>query len=76
MIAILLCFQVLIQWVTAATVAPTWVTSSFVKAGQGNLINYVLTGKSASPTATMTFSSAFSAVPNLGYGIINSEGKI
>lgn len=55
-------------------VPPTWVTSPLVKAAQFNVIN-TLTGSSATPTATMTFTSAFSMVPNLAYGIINYEGN-
>ena len=73
MIIVLLVFQALVHWGSAASVAPTWVTSSLVKASQFNVIN-TLTGSTATPAATMAFSSAFSAPPNLGYGIINYEG--
>jgi hypothetical protein len=72
MIISLVFVQVIVQQVMTASVAPTWVTNSLVKAGQGNLVNGVKTSSnSIPPTATMTFSSAFSALPNLGYGIMN-----
>ena len=74
MFVLLVVIQTILHWGAAVSVAPTWVTSSLVKAGQFNVINNVLSGRSATPAATMTFSSAFSALPNLGYGIINYEG--
>lgn len=52
-------------------VAPTWVTSPLVRADQFNVINNVMTGNKTTPTATMTFSSSFTQVPNLAYGTIN-----
>ena len=76
MLILLLFFQTLAQLGVSAAVPPTWVTSSLVKAGQANVINNVLTGNKVTPSATMPFSSAFSALPNLGYGIIGYEGIV
>jgi hypothetical protein len=59
--------------VNSITVAPTWVTSSFVKAASYTIIT-TRTGTGSTPTATMPFSSAFPSPPNLGYGIIDYEG--
>jgi hypothetical protein len=61
---------------SAAPVAPVWITSTFVQAASNKVINNVLTGNSATPTATMNFAPAFSAPPNLGYGVTNYQGKI
>lgn len=73
----LLFIQVIVQQAMGASVAPTWVTSSLVKAGQGNLVNGVeINSLSVPPTATMTFSGSFSALPNIGYGIMNYEGTL
>lgn len=70
MIALLLIVQVFVHWGDAISVAPTWVTSPLVKAGQGNVI-ITKTGNNTTPGMTMPFSSAFAAPPHLGYGIIN-----
>jgi hypothetical protein len=56
-------------------VAPTWITSTYVKASSNSIIS-TLTGNSSTPSATLTFSSAFSAAPNLAYGILNYEGNL
>lgn len=75
--ALLLLVQTLVLLVDKSspiTVAPTWMSSPFVKAGQNNLINNVKTGNTSTPQATMTFSSAYSSPPHLAYGIINYEG--
>lgn len=59
-------------------VAPTWITSSYVQAASQRILNGdacgCKTGNASTPTATMTFASAFSAVPNLGFGITNYQG--
>lgn len=64
---------------TVAQVAPTWITSSYVQAASKKVIDGVAcsckTGNTSTPTATLTFVTAFSAVPNLGYGITNYQGK-
>ena len=61
------------------SVAPTWVTSSYVQANSQKVINGDLcnctTGNTQTPTATMTFVTAFTLIPNLGYGISNYQGK-
>lgn len=57
----------------SAPVPPTWLTSSYVLANSQKIINNVLTGSSASPSATFTFSTAFAVAPNLGYGISNYQ---
>jgi hypothetical protein len=63
------------------TVAPTWVTSPFVQANSQKIINGDVdvcncpTGNTSTPTATMLFVTAFSAIPHLGYGISNYQGK-
>ena len=74
MLVLLLVFRVFVHVGTAISVAPTWVTSSLVKADQYNLIA-TKTGNNITPSVTMTFSSAFTAPPHLGYGIINYEGN-
>ncbi len=73
MIALLLILQTLISSVTLVQVVPTWVTSNLVKAAQFNVIRK-LTDYTTTPSATMPFSSAFTAIPNLCYGIVNYEG--
>jgi len=55
------------------TVAPTWITSTFVQAASHRIIN-TRTGNSSTPTATMPFSASFPSAPNLGYGVIDYEG--
>lgn len=44
-------------------------TSNFIQAGDFAVINYVLTGNTSTPTATMAFQSTFTGLPRLGYGI-------
>lgn len=57
-------------------VAPTWVTSPFVKADWKKIIS-TKTGNTSTPTGSLTFSApAFTAIPNLGYGISNYDGTI
>lgn len=51
---------------------PTWVTSNYFKAGSNSIINGTSTTGSSTtptPTATLTFPSAFPSVPNLAYGM-------
>lgn len=53
----------------AFTVAPTWITSPFVKADWKKIIS-TKTGNTSTPTGKLTFSApAFATVPNLGYGV-------
>lgn len=76
------CFSLLLlallNYVYTITVAPTWVTSSYIRASSNLIINGTtkIGSSSASPTATMIFSSAFSAAPNLAYGVCHYESKI
>lgn len=62
-----------------AQVAPTWITSSYVQAASKRVIDgdacSCKTNNLTTPTATMTFVTAFPAVPNLGFGITNYQGK-
>lgn len=60
--------------VTSAGVPPTWVTSSYVQADTNNIITSI-TGNTATPTATLNFATAFSSLPNIGYGMIGYVGK-
>jgi hypothetical protein len=63
-----------IQQLLGVSVSPTWVTSSYVQAGSSSLINNVRIGNESTPSATLTFGTAFTSAPNLCYGIINYEG--
>lgn len=56
-------------------VPPTWVASTLTRAGTQNVINNILTGNTSSPNVTITFSSGFSAIPNLCYGISRYEAN-
>lgn len=48
--------------------APVWVTSPYIKSQCYNVIA-VVTGNSSTPTATIPFpGSAFTQIPNIGYG--------
>ena len=68
-----------IIFVRSITVVPTWVTSPYVQANSQRVIDGDIcnckTGNSSTPTATMTFVTAFTLIPNLGYGISNYQGK-
>lgn len=55
-------------------VPPTWVTSPYVRAASNKVISS-LTGSSSTPTYTFTFSSPFSTLPNIAYGINKYIGK-
>lgn len=67
----------ILAWLTyaigATTVAPTWTTSNYFRAGYQNVIDNVLTGDDATPIPSyeFTFTSALSGVPELGYGMKN-----
>lgn len=54
-------------------VPPTWLTSSYIQSNSKSIIT-TLTGNSMTPTATLTFATAFSSIPNIGYGIAGYEG--
>lgn len=60
-------------------VAPTWITSNYLQADSKKVINGDVTGttvgNASTPTATIPFTTAFGAVPNLGYGISNYQGN-
>ena len=60
--------------VLSAGVPPTWLTSSYVQADTNTIIT-TLTGSNSTPTATLNFVTAFSSLPNIGYGIIGYVGK-
>lgn len=63
------------------SVDPTWLTSSFLKSGSNKLIDGDARGGTVGPndrqTANVTFpGTAFTRVPNLGYGISKYEGDL
>jgi hypothetical protein len=68
-----------IIFVRSITVTPNWITNSYVQANSqknidGDICNCT-TGNTQTPTATMTFVTAFTLIPHLGYGISNYQGK-
>ena len=59
------------EWVASSLqIPPIWIPSPYIRADQNNLINYKKTGNSSKPTATLTFPTPFTSVPNLAYGIM------
>lgn len=56
------------------SVAPTWITSNYMRAGNQDVIA-TLTGSAIDPIHTFTFSSALPGVPNLAYGIKRYRGN-
>jgi hypothetical protein len=61
-------------------ISPTWVSSSFVKADSAKIIDGYAVGHTigtgSTPTATMPFpGTAFTLIPNLGYGITQYVGS-
>lgn len=71
----LLCF-VLLAKSAMIQANPTWVTNSYIQAASKAVINNVLTSNATTPMATFLFATAFSAVPNFGYGIYGYEGML
>lgn len=69
----------LFEQVNAVAYSPIWLTNSYVIADSKKVINGDLcsctTGNSSTPTATMTFTTAFSTAPNLGYGVSSYQGS-
>lgn len=59
---------------TYDSVAPTWLTSPYFRAGNQAVIK-TLTGNNQTPTYTFTFSSPLTGLPSLAYGIKNYRGK-
>lgn len=57
-----------------SSVAPSWVTSNFMRAGSQDVIA-TPTGKSVDPIFTFVFSSPLPGTPNLAYGIRKYRGK-
>ena len=55
------------------SVAPIWLTSNYMRAGNEDVIR-VLTGEAIDPIYTFTFSSALPGIPNLAYGIRRYRG--
>ena len=47
------------------TIAPVWVTSNYIRAGNANVINSKpsTTGEGVRPSYTLTFTSSLSATP-------------
>lgn len=59
------------------SVPPTWVTSSYVKAGSFMVTTNVKISSGTTMTVTSTFAApAFTTVPHLAYGIQKYEGTI
>jgi hypothetical protein len=58
---------------TYSSVAPVWLTSKFMRAGNEDVIKE-LTGQAIDPIYTFTFSSALPGIPNLAYGIRRYRG--
>lgn len=57
------------------TTDPVWVTSPYIKAGSSKVIS-TLTGNSSTPDATIPFpGTAFTLIPNIGYGSTSYLGK-
>lgn len=61
-------------------VAPTWLASQYVKADSARIIDGYAAGHTigtgTAPTATMPFpGTAFTQIPNLGYGITQYVGS-
>jgi len=67
-------FLFLLSFVTCQ-VPPTWVTSPYVRAASNRVIS-TLTGSASTPAYTFTFSSPFSTLPNIAYGINKYIGKL
>lgn len=61
--------------VRALTYPPQWITSHYIRASSADIIT-TRTGNSSTPTAIIPFSSAFTQIPNIGYGAISYMGKI
>jgi Ca2+/Na+ antiporter len=58
---------------TVTSVTPTWLTSTYFRAGNEKVIA-VLTGNTSTPQYTFTYSSALTGTPSLAYGIKNYRG--
>lgn len=61
-------FLSLLYEIQAIQYAPTWISSSYIDSGQYAIIS-VLTGSASTPNYEMIYTSAFSTIPNAGYGI-------
>ena len=57
------------------SVSPTWLTSSYFRAGNQIIISSA-TGNSSKPAFVFTFSSALSGIPNLAYGLKDYRGNL
>lgn len=72
-------FLLYLIYEVAGQVAPTWITSPYIQAASKKIIDGDLctckTGNTSTPTATMTFTTAFSAPPNLGFGVTNYQSR-
>jgi hypothetical protein len=56
-------------------VPPTWITSNYILAASNKVINsQTNNSKTPVPSATMPLTTAFTAVPNLGYGLSGYQG--
>ena len=60
---------------TQNTVPPVWVSSSYFRAGNENVIaGYTNQNTIPKPTFTFIFSSPLNGIPNLAYGVKGYEG--
>lgn len=52
-----------------STVAPTWMSSPYFRAGQQQIVSSFLTPTNPAATYQFLFSPAFNNTPNVAYGI-------
>lgn len=75
-IHILICFFLVV--LASGQFAPNWITSNYIQTGFKKVIDGDLcgckTGRTSTPTSTLTFTTAFNVLPNLGYGMTSYQG--
>jgi hypothetical protein len=75
LISLTLIFSILLGISSAyKSVGPMWLTSSYMRAGNQDVIS-TKTGSSVDPIYVFTFSSPLPGVPNLAYGIRGYRGN-
>ena len=70
----------MVSFTISVQVPPTWLSSEFVKVDSAKVIDGYSAGQTIgagrNPTATMAFyGTAFTQIPNLGYGVSQYVGK-
>ena len=67
-------------FVASGQFAPNWLTSNYLQTGFKKVIDGDLcgckTGSTSTPTSTLTFTTAFTVLPNLGYGMTSYQGNL